>query len=77
MDEDAEMPAFAASEFPKLMIPTLIVWAMDDLALPASNIEGIEELVPHVTIAPVEDCGHFVIWEQPDAVNAAMDAFLN
>lgn len=76
MDEDAAMPAFAAGEFPKLVIPTLVVWAMDDLALPPSNIDGIEELVPNVTIAPVQDCGHFVIWEQPDAVNAAMDSFL-
>ncbi|GMO45042.1 MAG: alpha/beta fold hydrolase [Treponemataceae bacterium] len=76
MDEDAALPAFAAGEFPKLVIPTLVVWAMDDLALPPSNIDGIEELVPNVTIAPVQDCGHFVIWEQPDAVNAAMDAFL-
>lgn len=76
MDEDAEMPAFAAGEFPKLLIPTLVVWAMDDLALPPSNIDGIERLVPNVTVAPVEGCGHFVIWEQPEAVNAAMDAFL-
>jgi pimeloyl-ACP methyl ester carboxylesterase len=57
------------------MIPTLVVWAMDDLALPPSNIDGIEELVPDVTIAPVENCGHFVIWERPDAVNAAMEQF--
>ena len=76
MDEDAEIPAFAAGAFPQLMIPTLVVWAMDDLALPPSNIDGIEELVPDVTIAPVENCGHFVIWERPDAVNAAMEQFL-
>jgi pimeloyl-ACP methyl ester carboxylesterase len=76
MNEDAEMPAFAAGEFPKLNIPTLIVWAMDDLALPSSNIDGIEKLVPNVTIEPVYDCGHFVIWEKPDAVNAAIDRFL-
>jgi pimeloyl-ACP methyl ester carboxylesterase len=76
MDEDAEIPAFAAGAFPLLMIPTLVVWAMDDLALPPSNIDGIEKLVPDVTITPVENCGHFVIWEQPDAVNAAMDSFL-
>jgi len=76
MDEDAEMPAFASGAFPQLMIPTLVIWAMDDLALPPSNIDGIEELVPDVTIAPVADCGHFVIWERPDAVNAAMDRFL-
>ena len=76
LDEDAEIPAFANGAFPRLMIPTLVVWAMDDLALPPSNIDGIEELVPYVTIAPVENCGHFVIWERPDAVNAAMEQFL-
>ncbi len=76
MDEKAEIPAFAAGSFPKLAIPTLVVWAMDDLALPPSNIEGIEKLVPDVTVVPVHDCGHFVIWEKPDAVNAAMERFL-
>jgi pimeloyl-ACP methyl ester carboxylesterase len=77
MDEVAEIPAFAAGAFPQLMIPTLVVWAMEDLALPPSNIDGIKELVPDVTIAPVENCGHFVIWERPDAVNAAMEQFLS
>jgi pimeloyl-ACP methyl ester carboxylesterase len=77
MDEEAEMPAFAAGEFPRLDIPTLVVWAMDDLALPPSNIDGIEQFVPDVTVVPVDDCGHFVIWEKPDAVNAAMERFLS
>ena len=77
MDEVAEIPAFAAGAFPQLMIPTLVVWAMEDLALPPSNIDGIKELVPDVTIAPVKNCGHFVIWERPDAVNAAMEQFLS
>jgi pimeloyl-ACP methyl ester carboxylesterase len=76
MDEDVPMPAFAAGDFPALIIPTLVIWAMDDLALPATNIEGLETLVPGVTIVPVHGCGHFVPWEAPDAVNAAMDAFL-
>ena len=77
MDEDAEIPAFAAGDFPKLNIPTLLIWAMDDLALPASNIDGIEALVPDVTVEQVYDCGHFVIWEKPDVVNAAMAAWLD
>jgi pimeloyl-ACP methyl ester carboxylesterase len=76
MDENADVPAFAAGDFPKLEIPTLVVWAMDDLALPPSNIDGIEALVPDVTVEPVHDCGHFVIWEKPEAVNAAMERFL-
>ncbi len=76
MDEHAEIPAFAAGDFPKLNIPTLVIWAMDDLALPPSNIDGIEKLVPNVIVEPVLECGHFVIWEKPDAVNAAMGRFL-
>jgi pimeloyl-ACP methyl ester carboxylesterase len=75
MEEEAELPPFASGDFPKLNIPTLVVWAMDDLALPPSNIKGIEEAVPNATVEPVYDCGHFVIWEKPDAVNAAMEKF--
>ncbi len=62
--------------FPPLTIPTLVVWALDDTALPPCNLDGIEALVPHVSIVEVPGCGHFVPWENPDAVNAAMDAFL-
>jgi pimeloyl-ACP methyl ester carboxylesterase len=76
MDEDAQIPPFASGDFPKLNIPTLVAWAMDDLALPASNLGGIEALVPNVEVVPIYDCGHFVIWEKPHAVNAAMEEFL-
>ncbi len=49
---------------------------MDDLALPAENLEGLNEVVEDLTIAQVHDCGHFVPWEAPAMVNAAMDDFL-
>ena len=74
MDEPYDAPP--AVPFPTLAIPTLVVWALDDVALPPCNLDGIEELVPDVTIVEVSGCGHFVPWEAPDAVNAAMDAFL-
>lgn len=61
---------------PKLSIPTLVIWAMDDLALPPANIEGMDEVIEDLTLVEVHDCGHFVPWEAPDAVNAAMDDFL-
>ncbi len=65
-----------ASQFPKLNIPTLVIWAMDDLALPPCNLDGLEQLVPDISIMPVHDCGHFVPWEAPDRVNAAMTEWL-
>ena len=37
---------------------------------------GLENHVADLTVVRVPDCGHFVTWKAPDAVNAAMDAFL-
>lgn len=33
-------------------------------------------MVPNMTLVRVPDCGHFVPWEAPGAVNAALDEFL-
>ncbi len=76
MDEEVDMPAQLTADFPKLGVPTMVIWAMNDMALPPSNLDGIEDLVPGVTVVQVPDCGHFVPWEAPDAVNAALDGFL-
>ena len=74
--EVVEVPEWAAAGVPKLTIPTLLVWAMEDKALSPSNIDGIKELVPDIRIERIADCGHFVTWEKPDAVIAAMENFL-
>jgi len=76
MDENPPRPAFLNAPFPTLTLPTLVIWAMDDLALPACNLDGLDALVSDLTIVPVHGCGHFVPWEAPEAVNAAMRAFL-
>ena len=77
MDEPFELPAdWTEPPLPPLAIPTLVIWAMDDLALPACNIDGLEAIIPNLTLYPVYGCGHFVTWEDPAAVNTAMDAFL-
>ena len=77
LDAPYEVPAdYTPPAIPNLAIPTLVIWAMDDLALPAANIEGLEEFVDDLTIAKVHGCGHFVPWEAPDKVNSAMERFL-
>lgn len=68
---------WTAPPLPPLTIPTLVIWAMDDLALPPENLDGLAEVVTDLTLVEVRDCGHFVPWEAPDAVNAAMDEFLS
>lgn len=77
MDAPFEIPeGYTPPALPKLTIPCLVIWALDDLALPPENLEGLEELVDPLTIVRVPDCGHFVPWEAPDKVNKAMEAFL-
>lgn len=77
MDAPFELPEdYAPPQLPKLTIPTLVVWAMDDIALPPGNLVGLDEIIDDLTIEQVTGCGHFVPWEAPQKVNAAMDAFL-
>ena len=71
-----EPPRVSPPQLPPLTIPTLVIWALDDLALPPENLDGLEDKVPNMTLVRVPDCGPFVPWEAPGAVNAALDEFL-
>ena len=78
MDAPFELPdGFTSPALPQLTIPTMVIWAQDDLALPPVNTEGLDEIIDDFTLAEVPDCGHFVPWEAPAKVNAALDDFLN
>lgn len=77
MDAPFEIPeSYQAPQLPNLTIPTLVIWAMDDVALPPGNLVGLEDIVDNLTIEQVQGCGHFVPWEAPQDVNAAMEGFL-
>ncbi|MEZ5680086.1 MAG: alpha/beta hydrolase [Erythrobacter sp.] len=78
MDAPYEIPADHQDfPLPKLAIPTLVIWAMDDMALPPANLEGLDEVIDDPEVVQVPDTGHFVQWEAPEAFNAAMEAFLD
>lgn len=68
---DAKLP-----RVPVLTIPTLVVWALDDHALSPGNIEGLDEFARDLMLVTISDCGHFLTWQAPDKVNAAMEGFL-
>ncbi len=61
---------------PRSSLPTLVIWGMDDTALPPCNLVGLEALVSNLKIVEAPGSGHFVPWEAPGAVNAALDKFL-
>jgi pimeloyl-ACP methyl ester carboxylesterase len=76
VDAPYEVPASRSAGFPAITIPTLVIWALEDIALPPANLDGLDELVEDLTVVRIPGCGHFVPWEAPDAVNQAMESFL-
>jgi pimeloyl-ACP methyl ester carboxylesterase len=76
MDATPERPAFLDGPFPPLKMPTLVIWGLGDKALLPSQLEGLDALVPDLTIDRLDGVGHFAPWEAPDKVTAAMRGWL-
>jgi pimeloyl-ACP methyl ester carboxylesterase len=77
MDAPFALPeGWKETTLPALKVPTLVVWASDDEALPPCNLDGMAAIIDPLTLVTVPGCGHFVPWEAPDTFNAAMEAFL-
>jgi pimeloyl-ACP methyl ester carboxylesterase len=74
--EEVERPAMLDAPFPPVTQPTLVIWGMQDKALLPVQIEGLSAYVPDLTIVRVEEGGHFVPWEKPEAVTQAMRRWL-
>lgn len=74
-DEEVELPAFLDAPFPRVTMPVLVTWGMDDTALLPGQIEGLDAIIDDLTLVTI-DAGHFVPWEAPDAVNAAISDWL-
>lgn len=74
--EDAPRPAFLGQPFPPVTQPTLVIWGMEDKALLPVQLKDMDKVVPILTLERIEDAGHFVPWEKPDAVTEAMVRWL-
>lgn len=74
--EEARAPAWTLAPFPTIRVPTLVLWAMRDTALLPVQLGGLHDLVEDLRIVTIPDAGHFVPWEQPGTVAAAIRDFM-
>jgi pimeloyl-ACP methyl ester carboxylesterase len=74
--EQAEPPPWTRAPFPRLSMPVLVLWGMRDTALLPVQLGGLLDLVDDLHLVTVEDAGHFVPWEKPEAVTSAIRDFL-
>ena len=56
--------------------PALMVSPEDDRLLPPSATDHMPELVDDLTRVTIPDCGHWAMWERPDAVNRVLVEWL-
>jgi pimeloyl-ACP methyl ester carboxylesterase len=75
--EEAPAPAWTKAPFPKIVVPTLVLWAMRDTALLPVQLGGLHDLVEDLRIVTIPDAGHFVPWEQPATVAEAIRDFMH
>jgi len=62
---------------PAISCPTLVLVGAQDEATPPALSEEMARAIPHARLAIVPDCGHLATLEQPEAVTAALAAWLN
>jgi pimeloyl-ACP methyl ester carboxylesterase len=73
---DVPIPDFLLRAFPKVRVPTLVVWGMKDKALLPLQLDGLDRLVEDLRVVRLPDTGHFAPWEAPGPVADALQDFL-
>ena len=73
-------PAAAAVTLPTemltVLLPTLVLWALDDIALPPALLDGLEDYVPQMQLERVKGASHWMVHEQPERVAESIQGFL-
>jgi epoxide hydrolase 4 len=74
----AEPPTAPAANQPPLIVrvPTLVIWGEKDTALLTGNLDGLDQVVPKLTVRRIADGTHWVVREKPAEVNALIREFL-
>jgi len=75
-----EDPGAAGVTLPREMvtiaIPTFVLWAMEDVALPPELVDGLEDYVPDLRLEKVPGATRWIVHERPAFVAERLGAFL-
>jgi pimeloyl-ACP methyl ester carboxylesterase len=72
--------AAAGVELPASMftisVPTLVLWGLKDIALPAALAQGLDAYIADLTLERIEHASHWIVHEQPQRVIASLQGWL-
>ena len=76
----ANDPGASAVQIPpealRIEVPTLLLWAQDDVALLPCLTEGLDAHIPDLKLVPIAQATHWVVHEQPARVIQEIANFL-
>jgi pimeloyl-ACP methyl ester carboxylesterase len=72
-DDRSVMEVSFAPEFVTVRVPTLVVWAEADTALPASLLDGLDAFVPQMRLVRVPGATHWIVHERPASIAAEIE----
>jgi pimeloyl-ACP methyl ester carboxylesterase len=65
-----------AEEIPNIMIPTLLVWGLNDTITPPMVAHEFKRLIPNSELQFIDKCCHAPMMEHPEAFNEIVEDFL-
>ncbi len=73
-------PAAAAITLPREMLtislPTLVIWGLDDAALPPQLVDGLDDYIADLKLLKVPNASHWIVHENPQLVIRSIAEFL-
>lgn len=76
----AQDPGAAALSVPHerlaVGVPTLVIWGMNDSALPPGLLDGLDAWVPRLTLHREPEASHWIVHEMPERVASVIEAYL-
>lgn len=70
-------PSHTVRDLHQLHMPLLLLWGLNDQPVIERTALATADAAAHAHTASIEDGARFVTWEQPDAVNTELAAFLS
>ena len=75
-EDSSVMEIVFEPDFVTVKVPTHVVWAEDDIALPASLLDGLEAFVPNMCLVRVPGATHWIVHERPAFIAAQIETSL-
>ena len=69
-------PAYTEEQLAGITVPFLIAAGVYEEAIDEAHSKRMAELIPGAQLLLIDNASHFALWQQPEAVNEAILAFL-